>query len=113
MSGHRVGASVGFMPEPNAQFESGKDFQVAAFYRWVADATERLSAAAAVQKTWHNGATDRDLLITNLHYVPLEGWTFHGTTWVDFPFALSRASPSTSVLSPFASNVRKAIWSLP
>ena len=82
-NGHRWGASAGFMPEPDLDYDTGKDFQLAAWYEWVADKTERLSAAAGYQKSWHNTAPDRDLIVGRLRYLPDEGWNFHGATWID------------------------------
>lgn len=82
--GDRFGASVGFMPEPDADFETGDDFQVAVHYQWVSDEAERLALGAGFQKTFHDGAADRDLLVARLRYVPLDGWDVFGTAWVDF-----------------------------
>ncbi len=82
-NGHRFGASVGFMPEPDLDYESGKDFQLGAWYEWIADKTEQLSAAAGYQKSWHSSAPDRDLIVGRLRYLPSEGWNFNGTAWVD------------------------------
>lgn len=81
--GNRFGASVGYMPEPDEEFETGEDLQLAGFYRWVADESEQVSAAAGYQKTFHNGAADRDLVIANLSCLPREGWSFFGTLWLD------------------------------
>ncbi len=82
--GDRYGASLGFLPEPDEEFQTGSDFQLAAFYRWVADESEELSASAAYQKTFHNGATDRDLVVTSFSSVPRAGWSLYGTAWIDF-----------------------------
>jgi len=82
-NGHSYGASFGFMPEPDQEFESGHDFQVAGFYRWVSDESERLSASAGYQKTFHDGAADRDLVVASLARTPRAGWTFFGTAWID------------------------------
>jgi len=83
-SGDTFGASAGFMPEPNIDYDTGEDLQVAAFYNLVAGSDEQFNLAAGFQKTYHNGKSDRDLLVTKLHYFPEEGWDFHGTAWVDF-----------------------------
>lgn len=82
--GDRYGASLGFLPEPDQEFQSGSDFQLAAFYRWVADESEELSASAAYQKTFHNGAADRDLVVTSFSRIPRAGWSLFGTAWIDF-----------------------------
>jgi len=81
--GHRFGASIGFMPEPDSEFQTGSDFQVAAHYRWVADESERTSAGIGYQKSWHNGNADRDLIVATLRNLPPDGWTFFGTAWID------------------------------
>ena len=84
--GDRFGASVGYVPRPDEDFESGRDLQLAAFYRWVADESERFAVTGGVQKTFHDGDRDRDLLVARAHYLPsdaLRGWRLHGTAWVD------------------------------
>jgi hypothetical protein len=83
-SGDRYGASFGFLPEPDPDFDTGADLQVAGFYRWLSDASEELSASLGFQKTFHHLAADRDLLVTNLRYLPPRGWTLYGTAWLDF-----------------------------
>jgi hypothetical protein len=82
-SGHRYGASIGFMPEPDDSFESFGDLQVAGFYEWVADPREQLTASLGYQKTWHDWQPDRDLVVGRLRYLPVRGWNFHGVVWVD------------------------------
>jgi len=81
--GHRYGASLGFMPEPDEEFQTGSDLQVAGFYEWNLDASEELSAAAGYQKSFHDGAADRDLVVARFQRLPREGWTVFCTTWVD------------------------------
>ncbi len=83
-NGHRYGASIGFLPELDEEFQSGTDLQLATFYRWIADESEELSATAGYQKTFHNGAADRDLVVANVSRLPRAGWTFFGTAWLDF-----------------------------
>lgn len=83
-NGHSFGANLGGMPEPNADQDSGQDVQISAFYRWVADARERWTAAVAVQKSWHNGSQDRDLIIAKTDWIPVAGWRFHSNMWLDF-----------------------------
>ena len=83
-NGDRFGASIGFMPELDEDFDTGADFQVAGFYEWVVDEAEQLTLGGGFQATWHHGDQDRDLLVAKADYVPPEGWDFHGTLWVDF-----------------------------
>ena len=82
--GIRMGYSLGFMPEPNKDMDSGSDFEVSGFYRWVADESERVATSLGYQKTFHNGSADRDLLIAKFHVLPEEGWSWMGNAWVDF-----------------------------
>lgn len=82
--GHGYGASVGFLPTPEYTLETGHDFQIAAWTRWSADESEELTASAGFQKTWHNGAADRDLFVLESRFAPREGWNAYGTLWIDF-----------------------------
>ncbi len=79
----RIGASMGFMPELGDDLNSGDDFQFAAYYRWAADDRERVTATLGYQKTLHNGAADRDLVVGKVRILPTEGWDFNSTIWVD------------------------------
>ncbi len=81
--GDSFGGSLGFLPEPDQDQESFEDLQVAAWYRWVADEREILSLTGGFQKTWHNGSTDRDLVVLKTQYIPVEGWNVFGSAWVD------------------------------
>jgi hypothetical protein len=82
-SGHRWGASVGFLPEPDKDQETGQDLQFAGWFRWVSDTTEQLSASAGYQKSFHHSHSDRDLIVTRVDWLPPKGWNFLGTAWVD------------------------------
>lgn len=81
--GNRVGMSLGFLPEPTPEQETGDDFQLAAFYEWNSDASERLSVAGGFQRTWHDRDPDRELLVARLRYLPQGPWSFFGGAWVD------------------------------
>jgi hypothetical protein len=83
-NGHRYGASVGFMPEPDQDFETFSDFQLAGYYQWVSGPAEDLTIAAGFQQTWHNGDADRDLLVLKVVQLPVKGWDFNATAWIDF-----------------------------
>lgn len=83
-NGHRYGISLGFMPEPNEEFSTLDDLQIAAYYRWSANESERFTVANGFQKTWNNGDADRTLMVTKVRYLPARGWDFNSTTWVDF-----------------------------
>jgi len=81
--GDRFGASVGFLPELDFDVETGDDFQVAAYYQWISDSREQLSVAGGFQKTFHDGRSDRSLVVGKVRYLPITGWSFFGTVWVD------------------------------
>src|SRR5690606_8785560 len=70
-------------PELDDDLESLADLQVAAFARWSPDLTEQLVLGAGVQKTWHRGEADRDLVIARIDWVPPEGLEVHGSLWFD------------------------------
>lgn len=79
----RFGASVGFLPEPDAEQETGKDLSVAAWYRWARDESQDVSAAIGFQKTFHELDADRDLVVARLEVLPPSGWSFRSTLWID------------------------------
>ena len=82
-NGDRVGASIGFLPEPDDDFDSGEDFAVSAHYLFVAGDREELVFGGGFQKTFHNGRSDRDLFVGKVRYLPSEGWDLFATLWVD------------------------------
>lgn len=82
-NGDSWGTSVGFLPEPDKDQQSLEDFQIAAWYRWVADEREHLTFTNGFQKTWHNGSRDRDLFVSRFEYAPPTGWNVFSTVWVD------------------------------
>lgn len=82
--GTRMGGSVGFLPEPNISLSTGKDLAASGFYRWASDDSERFATTVGVQKTWHHGKRDRDLILAKVQIVPEEGWSVHASAWVDY-----------------------------
>lgn len=84
--GNRVGASVGFMPEPDDDFESFQDLQFAAYYGIAFDERENTTFTLGFQKTFHSGKSDRDLLVFKGRHLFENGWDLHGVGWVDFYF---------------------------
>jgi hypothetical protein len=83
-NGDRFGFSAGFLPEPDPNMDTFDDFEVSASYRWVYDDSEQLSAALGLQQTLHDWNTDRDLMIAQFQYLPLTGFTFTTTAWIDY-----------------------------
>lgn len=80
---HRFGGAVGFLPEPDAEQASGEDLELAAWYRWASDESERFTLGAAYQKTFHDLAADRDLVLAQLRWLPHDGWNAFATVWLD------------------------------
>jgi hypothetical protein len=83
-SGDRYGASLGFLPQPNPELDTGEDLALAGFYEWQRDSLEDLSATVAYQKTFHNLVADRDLLVLRARYLPRNGWKVFLSSLIDF-----------------------------
>lgn len=82
-SGDRLGASAGLFPAWDAKLRTGDDWQTSVFYRHVAGENEELSIAGALQKTWHEGEPDRDLVLGDLSWRPSPRWWVAATAWFD------------------------------
>lgn len=82
--GHSFGFALGFLPEPDDDFDSFSDFSFSGFFRWVADPHERLVVTGGYQKTWHNGEADRDLVVLKTRYRPEGGLRVDAVAWIDF-----------------------------
>lgn len=83
-SGDRVGASVGFLPDWTPAMNTGEDAEVAVFYRHVVGANEEFSLGAALQKTWHQGASDRDLAVGDLSWRLTQKLSLYASAWIDY-----------------------------
>lgn len=109
-NGHTYGASIGFLPELDDDMNTGEDLQLAAFYRWVNDESETIAATAAVQKTFHHGKSDRDLVILDVRRLPVDGWDLRGSLWLDFYTGAARDAAKgrgLEVTNAFASAGRR------
>jgi hypothetical protein len=82
-NGDRYGFSVGYLPEPFPEQDSGDDLQIAGYYEWVRDAREELTASIGYQSTWNDGDADRDLIVTRVRYAPATGWNVYASLWLD------------------------------
>jgi hypothetical protein len=81
--GEYSGWSVGLMPEPNAEQQTGEDAQIAFNRRWTFGDFEGVSVDTGYQKTFHKGKSDRDLIVAKFVRLPRDDWDFYGTAWVD------------------------------
>lgn len=61
--GLRLGAGLGAYPRPFPSHETGEDTGIHLFFDYTADSKRTFAAAIGLQKTWHEGAPDRDLLL--------------------------------------------------
>ena len=82
--GGRLGASVGYMPEPFPRMESGEDLQVAVFYRTDTGDPTDVVLGIAYQNTWHKGEQDRNLIVTTLDWNPDDQLSVFGSAWIDY-----------------------------
>jgi hypothetical protein len=82
--GVRIGAGFGAYPRPFPARDAGDDYGVHAFVDYTADAARTFAAALGVQKTWHLGAPDRDLLLLRGEWRPHRKLWLQGNGKVDF-----------------------------
>ncbi|MCB9899582.1 MAG: hypothetical protein H6825_16365 [Planctomycetes bacterium] len=82
--GDRIGASVGYMPEPFADQQTGSDSQVALFMRDDGGGEDDLALGAALQGTWHKGKADRQLVLGTAEYTPDGPFSMRGAVWADY-----------------------------
>jgi hypothetical protein len=82
--GLRFGGGAGAYPRPFPARNTGDDVGVHAFVDWVADPERSFAAAFGVQKTWHEGEPDRDLVLLRSEWRPAAGVSLLGNAKVDF-----------------------------
>ncbi len=82
--GARIGGSLGYLPEPGQDYETGKDFQISTTYRDFVGEQQQWSWGAGLQKSWHRGAPDRDLAVLRSDYYGSQNFNWHSSLWLDF-----------------------------
>ncbi|MCC7065828.1 MAG: hypothetical protein IT456_23675 [Planctomycetes bacterium] len=82
--GFRMGGGLASYPRPFPARDTGEDLGVHAFVDFTADARRSFAAAIGVQKTWHQGAPDRDLVLFRLEGRPTDQVSLYGSAKVDF-----------------------------
>ncbi len=80
----RSGVSIGGMPQPFPAAATTDDVQIALFHRQADGPDERLVYGGAIQKTWHKGKADRDLLLGSLDYRPVDELSMNAALWIDY-----------------------------
>lgn len=83
-NGIRFGGGVGAYPLPFPGRASGDDIGAHAFFDYAADASRSFAATVGVQKTWHTGAPDRDLLLLRAELRPRQELWFYASAKVDY-----------------------------
>jgi hypothetical protein len=81
--GHRYGLSAAFLPEPDGNLDGSSDFGLSGFYHWVDGVREETLFGAGFQKSFHDGESDRDLVVLRARHLPDDGWTLLATAWLD------------------------------
>lgn len=69
-SGLRLGGGLGYLPLPSPRRKTGDDLGAHLFAAYQSDEEHALSAVLTYQHTWHNGASDRDLVVGRLNVKP-------------------------------------------
>jgi hypothetical protein len=82
-SGSRLGAATGYLPQLRGDRRTGEDLSVAVYYKHLFDAEAGLEGGVAVQKTWHEGEADRDLLVLTHEWAPGGPWSLRASALLD------------------------------
>ncbi|MBI5362364.1 MAG: hypothetical protein HZA53_04235, partial [Planctomycetes bacterium] len=83
--GSRFGVNAGGLPEPFPQkMNSFHDLGFALFGRYVSGEKEELRLGGALQNTWHDGATDRNLFLAEAEWRPSKSFSWRNLAWVDY-----------------------------
>jgi len=82
--GYRMGGGVGAYPRPFPARETGEDTGAHVFFDYVADVQRSFAYTIGAQKTWHQGAPDRDLVLLRAEWRPAERVWVLGSAKVDF-----------------------------
>lgn len=102
--GTTLGTSLGFLPELDSDFGTGQDLQTAAFGNFAAE-DGIFRAGGGLQKTWHDGAADRDLVLARASWSPPAGFNAYASAWVDYYGAADAPKSSGPELTQFLSSV--------
>jgi hypothetical protein len=83
-SGRQIGWSAGHLPGWTDASEFSDDWQLALNFNSGLRAQRGLDWRTAYQKTWHQGRSDRDLLLLGSRWSPRLGDSLAATAWVDW-----------------------------
>ncbi|MEX1023696.1 MAG: hypothetical protein WD226_01345 [Planctomycetota bacterium] len=108
-NGDRWGVSAGALPLPNARGSSGDDVQLAAWYGFGTERLGRWWSRVGVQKTWHRGEPDRDLVVGSFHARPVDATHVDVTAWVDWYTSSDTTKSSGAELTQLTATVRQEL----
>lgn len=103
--GARIGASVGFLPEPGQDYETGKDLQISATFQDFVGEEEQWSWGVGLQKSWHRGVPDRDLAVLRSDYYGGPAFSWHNSIWLDFYGSNDEQKDALAEVSMLTSNM--------
>lgn len=104
--GVRLGAGLGSYPLPFPERTTGEDLGCHFFADFGADGDRAFAATIGYQKTWHEGAPDRDLVLLRLEGRPLPGLWYYATAKVDVYTSGDQRKDSGPDLTEFLAQVR-------
>ncbi len=93
-TGTRIGGGVGAYPRPFPGRASGEDLGVHGFFDYASDERRSFATTLGVQKTWHRGAPDRDLLLLRAELRPRDDVWLYANAKVDYYTASDTRKPS-------------------
>lgn len=104
--GLRIGAGAASYPIPFPSRDTGDDLGMHFFADYVSGKDRAFAAAVAVQKTWHKGSPDRDLLVLRAEGRPGGGLWFYGTAKIDLYTGSDTIKGSGPALTEFLGQAR-------
>jgi hypothetical protein len=84
LENHEAGASVGFLPVPDNNFNGYDDFQTSLWYLFRSDEYESTTLGVGYQYVMHEGKTDRNLVVLKGDSRPTDDWLLSARLHLDF-----------------------------
>ncbi|MBL8734227.1 MAG: hypothetical protein JNN13_17765 [Planctomycetes bacterium] len=84
LGGVSFGGGIGAYPRPYPARDTGADVGGHAFFEYVSDERRSFGGVIGLQKTWHEGAPDRDLLILRADARPSDRSSLYGSAKLDY-----------------------------
>lgn len=104
--GLRAGGGLASYPRPFPARDTGEDMGAHVFVDYLADADRSLGAGVGFQKTWHDGAPDRDLFLLRVEARPGGGVSLFSTAKVDIYSSSDARKASGLELTEFLGQAR-------